>query len=42
MNVGNLGVGLVLSLIFGWPVALVILAFMPFMFISGNHLLIFK
>lgn len=36
MNFGNLGIGLILSLIFGWPIALVIFAFVPFMIISGT------
>jgi hypothetical protein len=35
MNIGNLGVGIVLSLIFGWAITLCILAFVPFMIISG-------
>ncbi|CAF0950412.1 unnamed protein product [Brachionus calyciflorus] len=35
MNVGNLGVGLILALIYGWAIALTILAFVPFMIISG-------
>jgi ATP-binding cassette subfamily B (MDR/TAP) protein 11 len=35
MNFANLGIGLILSLIFGWAIALVILAFVPFMVLSG-------
>nr|QUF59434.1 ATP-binding cassette transporter Abcb1-1 [Brachionus angularis] len=35
MNLGNLGVGLVLALVYGWAIALTILAFVPFMIISG-------
>lgn len=35
MNFGNLGLGLIVSLIFGWAIALVILAFAPFMVLSG-------
>lgn len=35
MNISNFGVGLVLSFIYGWAITLVILAFVPFMIISG-------
>lgn len=35
MNFGNLGLGLILSLVFGWAIALVILAFVPLMILSG-------
>lgn len=35
MVIGNLGIGLVLALVFGWPIALTILAFLPFMILSG-------
>jgi ATP-binding cassette subfamily B (MDR/TAP) protein 11 len=35
MNFANLGIGLIISLIFGWAIALVILAFVPFMVLSG-------
>lgn len=35
MNFGNLGLGLILSLIFGWAIALLIFAFVPFMVLSG-------
>ena len=35
MNFSNLGVGLILSLAFGWAVALTILAFVPLMIASG-------
>ena len=35
MNIGNFGVGLILAFIYGWAVTLVILAFVPFMVISG-------
>jgi ATP-binding cassette subfamily B (MDR/TAP) protein 11 len=35
MNFANLGIGLILSLVFGWAIALVILAFVPFMVVSG-------
>nr|UOU03319.1 ATP-binding cassette subfamily B1-1 [Brachionus rubens] len=35
MNIGNLGVGLILALVYGWAIALTILAFVPFMIISG-------
>ena len=35
MNVANLGVGVILSFVFGWPIALLILAFVPFMLVSG-------
>ena len=35
MNIGNFGVGLVLALYYGWALTLLILAFVPFMVISG-------
>jgi hypothetical protein len=35
MNLGSLGVGLILALVYGWPIALTILAFIPFMVIGG-------
>ena len=35
MNFANLGIGIIISLIFGWAVTLVILAFIPFMVLSG-------
>lgn len=35
MNIGNLGVGLVLALVYGWPIALTILAFVPLMILGG-------
>lgn len=35
MNIGNLGVGLILAFVFGWAITLLIIAFMPFMIISG-------
>nr|QNH67866.1 ATP-binding cassette transporter subfamily B member 1 X2 [Brachionus rotundiformis] len=35
MNLGNLGIGLILALVFGWAIALTILAFVPFMIIGG-------
>jgi membrane protein implicated in regulation of membrane protease activity len=35
MNIGNFGVGLILAFIYGWAITLVILAFVPFMVISG-------
>lgn len=35
MNIGNFGVGLVLALYYGWALTLLILAFVPFMIISG-------
>jgi hypothetical protein len=35
MNIGNFGVGLILAFIYGWAITLVILAFVPFMIISG-------
>lgn len=35
MNFGNLGIGLIISLVFGWSIALTILAFVPFMILSG-------
>lgn len=35
MNIGNLGVGLILALAYGWPIALTIFAFLPLMVIGG-------
>nr|AEQ19307.1 p-glycoprotein [Brachionus orientalis]AEQ19309.1 p-glycoprotein [Brachionus orientalis] len=35
MNLGNLGIGLILALVYGWAIALTILAFVPFMIIGG-------
>ncbi|RNA33916.1 Multidrug resistance 1 [Brachionus plicatilis] len=35
MNLGNLGIGLVLALVYGWAIALTILAFVPFMIVGG-------
>ncbi len=35
MNVANLGVGIVLAFIYGWAITLVVLAFIPFIIISG-------
>jgi hypothetical protein len=35
MNFSNLGVGLIMSLAFGWAIALTIMAFVPFMILSG-------
>lgn len=35
MNIGNFGVGLILAFVYGWAITLVILAFVPFMIISG-------
>jgi hypothetical protein len=35
MNLGNFGIGLVLSFIYGWAITLVILAFVPLIVISG-------
>jgi hypothetical protein len=35
MNVANLGTGIVLSFIFGWAIALLVLGFVPFMIIGG-------
>ena len=35
MNIANFGVGLILSFIYGWAITLTILAFVPFMIISG-------
>ena len=32
---GNLGIGLVLAFVYGWAIALTILAFVPFMIIGG-------
>lgn len=32
---GNLGLGIILSFVFGWAIALVIFAFIPLMIISG-------
>jgi ABC-type multidrug transport system fused ATPase/permease subunit len=34
-NIGNLGVGLVISFVYGWAITLCILAFVPFMIIGG-------
>lgn len=35
MNLGNLGIGLILALVYGWAIALTILAFVPFMIVGG-------
>lgn len=35
MNIANLGVGVVLSLYYGWAIALLIMGFVPFLIISG-------
>ena len=35
MNFANLGIGLILSLVFGWAIALLIFAFVPLMVLSG-------
>ena len=35
MNICNLGVGVVLAFIYGWPIALLILGFVPFAIGSG-------
>ena len=35
MNLANFGIGLILSFVFGWAIALVILAFVPLIVISG-------
>ena len=34
-NVANLGVGIVVAFIYGWPIALLICGFIPFMILSG-------
>lgn len=34
-NIGNLGIGLIISFVYGWSIALLILAFVPFMIVSG-------
>ncbi|XP_059178858.1 ATP-dependent translocase ABCB1-like [Physella acuta] len=36
LSVGNLGTGFVISLIFGWQLALALAAFIPFMILSGG------
>jgi len=35
MNMGNFGIGLILSFVYGWAITLVILAFVPLIVISG-------
>ena len=35
MNIGNLGIGIVISLAYGWALALMSLGFIPFMIMSG-------
>lgn len=35
MNIANLGVGMILAFVYGWAIALVILAFIPFIIVSG-------
>ena len=35
MNVANLGVGIIISFAFAWPITLCILAFAPIMVLSG-------
>lgn len=34
-NIANLGVGIVLSLYYGWAIALLIIGFVPFLILSG-------
>jgi ABC-type bacteriocin/lantibiotic exporter with double-glycine peptidase domain len=35
MNIGNFGVGILLSFVFSWTITLLVLAFVPLMIISG-------
>ena len=35
MNISNLGVGIVLALYYGWSIALLIIAFVPLLIMSG-------
>ena len=35
MNVSNLGVGIIISFAFSWPITLLIIGFVPFMIIGG-------
>nr|QUF59435.1 ATP-binding cassette transporter Abcb1-2 [Brachionus angularis] len=35
MNIGNFGIGLLLAFIYGWAITLVIIAFVPFIIVSG-------
>ncbi len=35
MNIGNLGVGLVLAFVYSWSITLLILSFIPLMIIGG-------
>ena len=35
MNIANFGIGLILAFIYGWAICLCILAFVPFIVVSG-------
>lgn len=35
MNICNFGIGLILAFVYGWAITLVILAFVPFLILSG-------
>jgi ABC-type multidrug transport system fused ATPase/permease subunit len=35
MNIGNFGIGLILSFVFGWVITLIIIAFVPLLILSG-------
>ncbi len=35
MNISNLGVGIIISFAYSWPITLVILAFIPLIIIGG-------
>jgi membrane protein implicated in regulation of membrane protease activity len=35
MNIASLGIGLIVAFVYGWAITLVILAFVPFIIVSG-------
>ncbi len=35
MNVANLGVGIIIAMVYSWPITLLIIAFIPLLIIGG-------